>query len=327
MPTHPPGYSVPSSTLSRGCDRKVVACPGETSYDVVICGAWTGPRERVRIPMSAPKPMSLPNLSRRRFIVRAATAGLAVGLAGPTAAQTLGFEEDDGGPDYGRVPGPRGSDPFWTDPYGRRRVQQSPAGGEPTTGVARVRGDIDYARAYAAAADEPFPVPAFNWRKANPVFLRQAVAYDGSEAPGTVIIDPRAHHLTLVYGGGTAMRYGVGVGRQGFAWAGSATINSKQAWPDWYPPKEMLDRQPDLARQMSKLQSGIGMAGGPSNPLGARAMYLWQGNKDTLYRIHGTTEPQSIGRSVSSGCIRMVNQDAIDLYGRVPIGAKVIVVG
>jgi lipoprotein-anchoring transpeptidase ErfK/SrfK len=268
------------------------------------------------------------NLSRRRLLTHAVGAGLVVGLGGPALAQSYGLdaEPDVGTPSYGRVPDPRDrTDPFWTDPYGRRRVP--PADGEPMTGVARVRGDIDYARAYAAATDEPFPVPAFNWRKANPVFLRQAVAYDGGEAPGTVIIDPRAHHLTLVYGGGTAMRYGVGVGRQGFAWAGTATINSKQAWPDWYPPKEMLERQHGLAQQMSKLQSGIGMAGGPHNPLGARAMYLWQGNKDTLYRIHGTTEPQSIGRSVSSGCIRMINQDAIDLYGRVPIGAKVIVVG
>ncbi len=272
----------------------------------------------------------MPNISRRRLLTNAAAAGLTAGFVVPAAAQSYGLDEDGayGAPGYGRGPDPRGADPFWSDPYGRR-VQQAPppggAPGEPVTGVARVRGEIDYARAYAPAAEEPFAVPAFNWRKANPVFLRQPVAYDGPEAPGTVIIDPRAHHLTLVYGGGTAMRYGVGVGRQGFAWAGAATINSKQAWPDWYPPKEMLDRQPDLARQMSKLQSGIGMAGGPRNPLGARAMYLWQGNKDTLYRIHGTTEPQSIGRSVSSGCIRMVNQDAIDLYGRVPLGAKVIV--
>ncbi len=99
-----------------------------------------------------------------------------------------------------------------------------------------------------------------------------------------------------------------------------ATVNSKQAWPDWYPPKEMIARQPALARSVSKLQSGLGVPGGPRNPLGARALYLWQNNKDTLYRIHGTTEPESIGRSVSSGCIRMINQDAIDLYVRVPVG-------
>ena len=160
----------------------------------------------------------------------------------------------------------------------------------------------------------------------NPGYLRQAVAYDGPEAPGTIVVNPRAHILYHVEGGGRAMRYGVGVGRQGFAWSGAATINSKQEWPDWYPPKEMLARQPELARQMSELQSGVGMHGGPRNPLGARAMYLWQNNKDTLFRIHGTTEPHTIGRSVSSGCIRMINQDAIDLYARTEIGSKVIVI-
>jgi hypothetical protein len=109
--------------------------------------------------------------------------------------------------------------------------------------------------------------------------------------------------------GGRAIRYGVGVGRQGFGWSGIATIHDKQEWPDWYPPKEMIQRQPELMKVMSELQSGIGMHGGPRNPLGARAMYLWQGNKDTLFRIHGTVEPWTIGKSVSSGCIRMINQE------------------
>ena len=146
-----------------------------------------------------------------------------------------------------------------------------------------------------------------------------------SEAPGTIIVDPRSRYLYLVEGNGTALRYGVGVGRQGFAWSGTATINSKQEWPDWYPPKEMFDRQPELMEQMGELPGGPGMAGGPGNPLGARALYLWQGNKDTLYRIHGTFEPWTIGTNASSGCIRMINQDVIDLYERVPLGAKVIV--
>ena len=122
---------------------------------------------------------------------------------------------------------------------------------------------------------------------------------------------------------GRAIRYGVGVGKQGFGWSGDATINSKQEWPDWYPPKEMIARQPDLRGKLVELQSGLGVPGGPRNPLGARAMYLWQGNKDTLYRIHGTNEPWTIGHSVSSGCIRMINQDVIDLYARVPVGTKV----
>ena len=133
--------------------------------------------------------------------------------------------------------------------------------------------------------------------------------------------------LYLVQDGGQAIRYGVGVGREGFGWSGTANVREKREWPDWYPPKEMVQRQPELRRQLAELQSGIGMAGGPRNPLGARALYLWQGNKDTLFRIHGTVEPWTIGSSVSSGCIRMINQDVIDLYQRTPLGAKVVVLG
>ena len=159
----------------------------------------------------------------------------------------------------------------------------------------------------------------------NPAFLRTRVAYAGSEKPGTIVIDPGARYLYFVEEGGHAIRYGVGVGKEGFAWSGTATIHDKQEWPDWYPPKEMIQRRPDLRGQLSELQSGLGVPGGPSNPLGARAMYLWQGNKDTLYRIHGTNEPWTIGTNVSSGCIRLTNQDAIDLYDRTAVGAKVVV--
>ena len=186
-------------------------------------------------------------------------------------------------------------------------------------------GPIDHARAYSAIPDDVFPVQAFNYKKMSSAYLRQEIAYNGPYEPGTIVIDPRAHQLTYVEAGGRARRYGVGVGKQGFAWSGTATINSKQAWPDWYPPKEMIARRPDLAEQVDKLQSGVGVAGGTRNPLGARAMYLWQGNKDTLFRIHGTTEPETIGKSVSSGCIRMINQDAIDLFSRVNVGTKVVV--
>ena len=122
------------------------------------------------------------------------------------------------------------------------------------------------------------------------------------------------HFLYSIEGSGRAIRYGIGVGRQGFTWSGVATVHNKQEWPDWYPPREMIERKPELMRQVSTLQSGLGVPGGPDNPLGARALYLWQGNKDTLFRIHGTNEPETIGRSVSSGCIRMLNQDVIDLY-------------
>jgi len=181
--------------------------------------------------------------------------------------------------------------------------------------------------AYGAVRGEPFPIPAAPLSRINPAYLRAQVYYSSSEAPGTIIVDPRSRYLYLVLGGGQAMRYGVGVGKQGFAWSGTAVIQDKQEWPDWYPPKEMIQRRPDLRPQLTQLQSGIGVPGGPSNPLGARAMYLWQGNKDTLYRIHGTNEPWTIGTSASSGCIRMINQDAIALYERVPLGAKVVVLG
>ena len=184
---------------------------------------------------------------------------------------------------------------------------------------------IDYAKAYGPIPDDVFPIQAFNYKKMNPAYLRQEIAYRGPYEPGTIIVDPRAHQLTLVEENGRARRYGVGVGKQGFSWSGSATVNSKQAWPDWYPPKEMIARSPKLASEVDKLQSGLGVAGGLRNPLGARAMYLWQGNKDTLFRIHGTLEPFSIGKSVSSGCIRMINQDAVDLFSRVNVGSKVVV--
>lgn len=180
---------------------------------------------------------------------------------------------------------------------------------------------------YAAVGGEKFPVPAINLRRIRPEFMRTVVSYDGPEAAGTIVIDPAQHFLFLVNGDGRAIRYGVGVGREGFLWSGDAQINAKREWPDWYPPKEMLARDPSIMRVMSNLQGGTGMGGGPGNPLGARAMYLYQGNKDTLYRIHGTVEPWTIGSSVSSGCIRMINQDVMDLFNRVPVGTQVVVLG
>lgn len=160
----------------------------------------------------------------------------------------------------------------------------------------------------------------------DPAYRRTVIRYPTREAPGTAVVDPDNHYLYLVQRGGTALRYGVGVGGEGFAWSGVATVHSKQEWPDWYPPEEMLRRKPELRRSMIELPSGIGMHGGPENPLGARALYLWQGNKDTLYRIHGTNEPQTIGTNVSSGCIRLTNEDIVDLYDRTPIGTKVVVI-
>ena len=182
-----------------------------------------------------------------------------------------------------------------------------------------------YASLYAGVGGEPFPIPPVDLSRIDPQFLRRTVSYPTSEPPGTIVIDPGSRFLYLVQGGGQAIRYGVGVGREGFGWSGTANVREKREWPDWYPPKEMIQRQPELRRQLTELQSGIGLPGGPRNPLGARALYLWQGNKDTLYRIHGTVEPWTIGSSVSSGCIRMINQDVIDLYQRAPVNAKVVV--
>jgi lipoprotein-anchoring transpeptidase ErfK/SrfK len=137
--------------------------------------------------------------------------------------------------------------------------------------------------------------------------------------PGTIVVDTPNRHLYLIQANGRSIRYGIGVGREGFAWQGEAVVKAKQAWPTWTPTPEMLKRDP-AARPYAK-----GMPGGLGNPLGARAMYLFVGDKDTLYRIHGTTEQWSIGQAVSSGCVRMVDQDVIDLYRRVPIGTKVVV--
>ncbi|AWN55930.1 hypothetical protein DK412_29070 [Methylobacterium sp. 17Sr1-1] len=150
-------------------------------------------------------------------------------------------------------------------------------------------------------------------RAMDPRFQRQEVAYDGGQRPGTIVIDTPSRFLYLVQPGGRALRYGIGVGRPGFTWSGMKTVSAKREWPDWTPPAEMLRRRPDLPRHM---------AGGPANPLGARALYLGS----SLYRIHGTNEPHTIGQSVSSGCIRMMNEDVTDLYERVPVGARVQVI-
>ncbi len=152
-------------------------------------------------------------------------------------------------------------------------------------------------------------------------YAPRIVDYVTDEKPGTIIIDTRNRYLYLVLGHDKAKRYGIGVGRYGFQWSGIAKVGRKQKWPDWHPPKEMIERE--LKKYGRKLPEK--MPGGPNNPLGARAMYLYQNGKDTLYRIHGTNAPWSIGRAVSSGCIRLRNEDVIDLYKRVKVGAKVIV--
>ena len=160
-------------------------------------------------------------------------------------------------------------------------------------------------------ADEPGLV-ADDGYELEPEWKKQVVYFRTTEAPGTIIVQTAERFLYLVQGNGRAMRYGIGVGREGFQWQGLVKITRKQEWPDWTPPPEMIARQPYLPRFM---------AGGPGNPLGARALYLGT----TVYRIHGTNQPQTIGSAVSSGCFRLVNSDVIDLYERVPVGTKVVV--
>ncbi|MBZ9656151.1 L,D-transpeptidase [Phyllobacterium lublinensis] len=155
----------------------------------------------------------------------------------------------------------------------------------------------------------------------NPAYQPQYVPFDSTYAPGTVIIDPRDRFLYLVEDAFTARRYGVGVGRAGRAFHGAAKIGRKEKWPRWMPTRNMIRRQPEKYARYAD-----GVAGGAGNPLGARALYLYRNGRDTYYRIHGTNEPWTIGRAVSNGCIRMVNEHVVDLYSRVPIGARVVVV-
>jgi lipoprotein-anchoring transpeptidase ErfK/SrfK len=154
----------------------------------------------------------------------------------------------------------------------------------------------------------------------DPRFRKTQISFQTQEAAGTIIVDPHSKFLYFVIGEEQAIRYGIGVGRRGFEWTGEAVIRHKAKWPRWTPPKRMIKRDEFAAKWAN------GMPGGLTNPLGARALYLFQGDVDTLYRIHGTNKPQSIGTATSSGCIRMINVDAIDLYERVKIGAKVVVV-
>lgn len=173
---------------------------------------------------------------------------------------------------------------------------------------------------YDEMPDEQHPMPATDISEVNPRFLRQEVSYPTREQPGTIVVDTNNRFLYLVRENGRAIRYGIGVGKQGMSWRGRATVGRKASWPRWTPTAAMVARDP----QKNGPWAG-GMAGGLDNPLGARALYLYQGNRDTMYRIHGTSEPWSIGKAVSSGCIRMFNQDIIDLHSRVPTGTPVLV--
>ena len=213
-----------------------------------------------------------------------------------------------------------------TAPRQRSRNQNLPAGVRVGISNAQPRRVIRQRRAPAAhrqrergtvSALAPRPLPRKPAvREMNPAYLPQTVDFSGSEKAGTIIIDTNTKYLYYVQPGGKARRYGVGVGKQGFEWTGSERISQKRVWPDWRPPKEMIARERRKGRVLP-----AHMKGGPANPLGARALYLGS----TLYRIHGTNQPWSIGQAVSSGCIRMRNEDVVALYEQVSVGAKVIV--
>lgn len=185
------------------------------------------------------------------------------------------------------------------------------------------QSDRTYLAMYGPKPQERFPIPAVDLNQVDPQFYRREVKYQTKEPVGTIIVDTQNFYLYLVQENGKAMRYGVGLGRAGFEWNGRARVAWKQPWPTWTPPEEMIARQPELA--IYSADNG-GMQPGLSNPLGARALYIFQGNVDTLYRIHGTPEAFSIGKAVSSGCVRLLNQDIIDLYERVPKESPIVVI-
>lgn len=191
--------------------------------------------------------------------------------------------------------------------------------GGTTTAKAKPGEPQEVAGAYLATKDANIDIPALPVEEIPAQFRRQAVYFETAEAPGTIIINPSQRVLHYVTGKNQAIRYGISVGRAGFEWAGTAVVTEKKPWPTWTPPKEMIARDPKLAKWAD------GQPGGPTNPLGARAIYLTTNGVDYGYRIHGTPEWRSIGRNASSGCIRMINQDVIDLYNRLQGGEKVVV--
>ena len=210
---------------------------------------------------------------------------------------------------------PRDQDAYRPDP----RAYQGPqrADRDPGYGAGYDQGPAPYyVDPRDGGRDPDHKASDLDLREGSQQATKTEVENPTKQAPGTIVIDTASRHLYLVEQNGMALQYGIGVGREGFAWKGVAHVQRKAEWPDWIPPSDMLKRRPDLPTRME---------GGIENPLGARAMYLFQGNKDTMFRIHGTNEPDSIGKAMSSGCIRMMNNDVVDLYSRIPVGTKVVV--
>lgn len=195
----------------------------------------------------------------------------------------------------------------------------APQRGGPSVGFYPFAGQ-EFASAYGPIFDQGHAIPALNLTRIDPAMLRQHTRFDGQFRPGTIVVNVDERRLYLVQPGGVAIRYAVGVGREeALNFRGSAVIGRKAEWPRWSPTSDMIRRMPIYAHYAG------GLPGGINNPLGARALYLYRGNQDTDFRLHGTNEPETIGTRVSSGCIRLFNQDIIDLYNRVPVGAKVVV--
>lgn len=176
---------------------------------------------------------------------------------------------------------------------------------------------------YASIRDDGHTLPEIPYSRIDARYLRQEVDYQTNEAPGTIVVDTKQRFLYLVQPNGRAIRYGVGIGRDGLAWSGRGVIQWKAKWPRWTPPQEMVERQPEL-RKFAAAAGGADP--GLNNPLGARALYIFKDGKDTLYRVHGTPDWQSVGKATSSGCVRMLNQDVIDLFERVPASSPIVVI-
>ncbi len=172
---------------------------------------------------------------------------------------------------------------------------------------------------YGPVPSEKFPIPAVDVSKVDPKYFRRTVRYDSDEAPGTIIVDPSHYYVYRIEGEGNATRYGANVGRAGFLWSGEAYVGRKAEWPVWTPPREMIKRQPEAAKYAGGMKPGL------DNPLGARTLYLYQNGVYTLYTIYSTSDPETIGTNITSGCTGLLSQDMIDLYARTPLKTKVIV--
>ena len=186
-------------------------------------------------------------------------------------------------------------------------------------GCATNDGLLEAQALYGPLPNEKFPVPAVDISKLDPKYYRKTVAYDSKEAPGTIVVDPANYYVYRIEGDGAATRYGANVGRQGFLWSGEAYVGRKSEWPVWTPPREMIARQPEAAKYAK------GMPGGLDNPLGARTLHLYQDGRYTLYTIYSTTDPETIGTNLTSGCTGLLTQDMMDLYARTPVKTKVVV--